>query len=152
MAHMEGGDKGRQSGTSASLNKITLIKRKGDKAGKSKVTCFYCQKSGHKANECRKKKKDTEEKEKKEKGDNAKPGKSVNAHISTACIKEIDDNDDIPISLYHTAQSRRMVDSGAIHHITPHRSDFITWSPAKGVVSLRGHAEISQIGIETVAI
>ena len=77
---------------------------------------------------------------------------SVNVHISTACIKEIDDNDDIPISLYHTAQSCWMVDSGATHHITPHWYDFITWSPAKGVVSLGGHAEISQISIGTVAI
>ena len=96
-------EKGRQSGASVSLNKIAPIKHKGDKAGKGKVTCFYCQKSRHKANGCQKKKKDTEEKEKKEKGDNTKPGKSVNTHISTAYIEEIDDNDNVPISLYHTA-------------------------------------------------
>src|SRR5580698_2388007 len=45
-----------------------------------------------------------------------------------------------------------MVDSGATHHITPHRSNFISWSPAKGIVSLGGHAEINQIGTKTVAI
>ena len=45
-----------------------------------------------------------------------------------------------------------MVDSGATHHITPHRSDFISWTPAAGVVSLGGHAEISQIGTGTVVI
>ena len=60
-------EEGRRSGASASLNKIAPIKRKGDKADKSKVKCHYCQKLGHKANECRKKKRDAEEKEKKEK-------------------------------------------------------------------------------------
>ena len=45
-----------------------------------------------------------------------------------------------------------MVDSGVTHHITPHRSDFANWTPAKGVVSLGGHAEIAQTGIGTVAI
>jgi hypothetical protein len=145
-------EEGRRSGASASLNKIAPIKRKGDKADKSKIKCYYCQKSGHKANECRKKKKDVEEKEKKEKGDGAKPSKSVNAHISNACIEEIDDNEDLPVSLYSVARSRWMVDSGATHHITPHKSDFISWTPAKGVVSLGGHAEIDQTGIGIVAI
>ena len=45
-----------------------------------------------------------------------------------------------------------MVDSGATHHITPHRSDFATWAPARGSVSLGGHAEIAQIGTGTVKI
>lgn len=85
-----------------SLNKIALIKCKGDKADKSKIKCYYCQKPGHKANECRKKKKDKDKKEKKDKGTSTKPGKSVNTHISTACIEEIDDNDDISVSLYST--------------------------------------------------
>src|SRR6266849_6448956 len=43
-----------------------------------------------------------------------------------------------------------MVDSSAMHHMTPHRSDFITWTPTKGVVSLGGHAEIQQIRSGTV--
>jgi hypothetical protein len=145
-------EEGRRSGASASLNKIAPIKRKGDKADKNKIKCYYCQKNGHKSTECRKKKKDAEEKEKKEKGSGAQSTKSVNAHVSTASIEEISDNDHIAISLYAAARSRWMVDSGATHHITPHRSDFINWNPAKGVVSLGGHAEINQIGTGTVAI
>ena len=45
-----------------------------------------------------------------------------------------------------------MVDSGATHHISPHRSDFISWTPTKGKVSLGGHAKIDQIGTGTVKI
>ena len=45
-----------------------------------------------------------------------------------------------------------MVDSRAMHHITPHRSDFATWAPARGSVSLGGHTEIAQIGTRTVKI
>ena len=45
-----------------------------------------------------------------------------------------------------------MVDSGATHHITPHWSDFATWAPACGSVSLGGHTEITQIGTGTVQI
>ena len=145
-------EEGRRSGGSASLNKIAPIKRKGDKAERNKVKCFYCQKLGHKTPDCRKKKRDAEEKEQKEKGKGALTSKSVNAHISTASIEEVDENDDIPVSLYAAARSRWMVDSGATHHITPHRSDFLTWSPAAGVVSLGGHAEITQIGTGVVAI
>ena len=141
-------EEGRRSGASASLNKIAPIKKYGgDKPDKSKVKCFYCQKLGHKRNECRKKKKD-EEAEKSGKGNGAQ--KSVNAH--TATIEEIDDNEDLPVSLYAASRSRWMVDSGATHHMTPHRSDFISWTPTKGVVSLGGHAEIQQIGSGTVAI
>ena len=146
-------EEGRRSGGSASLNKIAPIKKKGDKADKNKIKCFYCQKAGHKSNECRKKKKDAEEKENKEKEKGSvQTSKSVNAHIRTASIEEISDNDDIPVSLYAAARSRWMVDSGATHHITPHRSDFINWTPAKGIVSLGGHAEINQVGTGTVAI
>jgi hypothetical protein len=79
-------EEGRRSGASTSLNKIAPIKRKGDKADKNKIKCYYCQKNGHKSTECRKKKKDAEEKEKKEKGSGAQSTKSVNAHVSTACI------------------------------------------------------------------
>ena len=45
-----------------------------------------------------------------------------------------------------------MVDSGATHHITPHHSDFISWTAKSGTVSLGGHAEINQVGTGTVAI
>jgi len=141
------------AGASTSLNKIALIKQKSDKADKNKIKCFYCQKLGHKSNECCKKKKDEEnEKDKKQKGTNVQSNKSVNAHITTTTIEEIDDNDDLPISLYATGQSRWMVDSGATHHITLHQSDFFSWTPAQGVVSLGGYAEIDQIGTGTVEI
>ena len=93
--------------------------------------------------------KDKKDKEK-EKGSGMQ--KSVNAHISTAMIEEISDNEDLPVSIYSAARSQWMVDSGATHHITPHHSDFITWTPTTGTVSLRGHAEIKQIRIRTVAI
>jgi hypothetical protein len=88
-----------------SLNKIAPIKHKGNKADKSKIECFYCHKKGHKSNKCQKKKKDAEEKEKenKQKGSSAQSNKSVNAHISTTTIEEIDDNEDLPISLYAAA-------------------------------------------------
>jgi hypothetical protein len=148
-------EEGCQSGASASLNKVAPIKRMSDKA---QVKCYYCQKLGHKCNECRKKKRDTEQKEKKEKGSVAQtPGKAVNAHIgmvpTTATIEQVaDDNDNLHVSLYTAVRSRWMVDSGATHHITPHRSDFATWAPARGSVSLGGHAEIAQIGTGTVQI
>ena len=45
-----------------------------------------------------------------------------------------------------------MVDSRATHHITPHHSDFTSWSSADGSVSLGGHAEIKQIGTGMVTI
>jgi hypothetical protein len=45
-----------------------------------------------------------------------------------------------------------MVDSRATHYITLFRSNFISWTLAKGAVSLGGHAEINQIGTGTVAI
>ena len=98
-------EEGRRSGASASLNKIAPIKCKGDKADKSKIKCYYCQKLGHKSNECCKKKKDAEKKEKKEKGNSATTSKSVNAHITTASIKEIDDNNNLLVFLYTAAQS-----------------------------------------------
>ena len=98
-------EKGRWSGTSASLNKIAPIKKKGNKADKSKIKCYYCQKNGHKSNKCRKKKKDVEDKDKKEKEKEkgSSMQKSVNAHISTATIEEISDNKDLPVFIYSAA-------------------------------------------------
>jgi hypothetical protein len=84
------------------------MKRKGNKVDKSSITCYYCQKIRHKSNKCCKKKKDMEEKDKKEKvkGSRAQMTKSVNAHVNTTTIEEIDNNNDIPISLYAAAQPR----------------------------------------------
>jgi hypothetical protein len=73
-------------------------------------------------------------------------------HIDTTRIEKITDNDNLPVSFYTAARSRWMVDSGATHHITLHRSDFISWTPAAGIVSLGGHGKINQIGSGTVAI
>ena len=95
-------EEGRRSGASMSLNKITLIKKKGDKTDKSKIKCFYCQKMGHKSNECCKKKKDAKEKEKKDK-DKGGAQKSVNVHISSARIEEITENKKLSVSLYAAA-------------------------------------------------
>jgi hypothetical protein len=148
-------EEGRRSGTSASLNKVAPIKTK-DK----NITCFYCNKKGHKSNECKKKKRDLAAKEKKDKEqgnatNTASTSKAVNAHIvpTTATITEISDDDNqIRVSLYSAARSRWMVDSGATHHISPYRSDFISWKPARGRVSLGGHAEIDQIGTGDIVV
>ena len=113
-------EEGWWSGPSASLNKVTLIKRKSDKPT---YKCYYCQKAGHKANECQKKKKDAEEKDKKDKAVLAQtPSKAVNAHIvpTTATISKITDDNDIQVSIYAAMQSWWMVDSGATHHISPY--------------------------------
>ena len=111
-------EEGRRSGASGSLNKIAPIKKQGDK---SKVKCFYCQKSRHKSNVCKKKKRDTEEKQKKDKdkdkGSSTQTSKSVNMHVNTATIEEISDNEDFSVSLYTAAQSHWMVDSSAILYI-----------------------------------
>ena len=138
------------------LNKIAPVKKKGDK---SNVKCFYCQKPGHKRNECQKKKAD-EEKEKKDKSSGAQASssnKAVNAHITiptTAFITEVpdSDNNDFHVSLYASSRSRWLVDSGATHHISPFRSDFATWSPAEGSVSLGGRVVLAQTGVGTVAL
>ena len=93
-------EEGWWSGPSMSLNKVTLIKRKSDKPT---YKCYYCQKAGHKANECQKKKKDVEEKDKKDKAVPVQtPSKAVNVHIipTTATISEITDDNDIWVSIY----------------------------------------------------
>ena len=149
-------EEGRRSAGSASLNKVAPVK-KGDK---QKVKCHYCKKSGHKSNECRKKKRDEEEKDKdkkdKDKSSTNTPAKSVNTHTivpTTATITEIADSDEeIRVSAYSATRSRWMVDSGATHHITPHRSDFASWRSTSGLVSLGGHAEIKQIGTGSVIV
>ena len=85
---------------SASLNKVTPIKKKSDKPI---YKCYYCQKAGHEANECWKKKKDVEEKDKKDKAVPVQtPSKAVNAHIipTTATISKITDDNDIRVSIY----------------------------------------------------
>ena len=86
----------------------------------------------------------------------AQLNKVVNAHVlvpTTARITEIPDNEDnIRVSLYSVARPKWLVDSGATHHISPVRSDFVQYTPTPGVVSLGGCAELAQIGIGTIAI
>ena len=145
-------EEGQWSRPSTSLNKVALNKRKSDKPT---YKCYYCQKAGHKANECQKKKKDVEEKDKKDKAAPVQtPSKVVNAHIvpTTAMISEITDDNDIWVSIYAAMQSQWMVDSGAMHHISPYQLDFMLWTTAQGTVSLGSHAEIEQIGSRTVVI
>jgi len=45
-----------------------------------------------------------------------------------------------------------MLDSGATHHITPHISDFISYSKIKGVVRLGDKSTVDQAGIGSVTI
>jgi hypothetical protein len=45
-----------------------------------------------------------------------------------------------------------MVDSRCTHHISPHRSDFSDYTLVTGMVDLRGHAQISQVGSGTVKV
>ena len=45
-----------------------------------------------------------------------------------------------------------MVDSGAMHHMTPYCSNFDQWTLAKGSISLGGHAEIEQISSGSVTV
>ena len=44
------------------------------------------------------------------------------------------------------------MDSGAMHHITPHRSDFKTYSPIKGTVRLGDKSTTDQIGAGAVVL
>lgn len=91
----------------------------------SNLTCHYCNKKGHIKPNCQKKKKDEVEKKKKKEVSLSSGSKVANSHIKEASIIEIDnDNDDISVSLYATDKPCWMMDSGATHHITPHRSDF----------------------------
>ena len=44
------------------------------------------------------------------------------------------------------------MDSGVMHHITPHRSDFKTYAPIKGTVCLRDTSSTDQIGVGAVVL
>ena len=64
---------------------------------------------------------------------------------------EVTDNE-ISASLYATWSDRWMLDSGATNHITPHRSDFSNYTPAKGTVCLGDKSAQDQIGVGSVII
>jgi transposase InsO family protein len=155
----------RRKGTNASLNKVVPVKKGGK--GDKKVKCYYCKKPGHKSPECRTKQRDEakgkdsdKDKESKDKDKGKavdKSQKSVNSVVTSAYITEVCDTDSdseyqIKVSSYATAQPRWMVDSGATHHITPHRSDFATYKPARGNVNWGEQVITPQIGVGTVIL
>jgi gag-polypeptide of LTR copia-type len=145
---------GRQSGTSgSSLNaaKAAPIKSSSKKKDHSGLTCHYCNKKGHIKPDCHKKKKDEAEKKKKEAASSGRGNKAANAHVlepTTTTMVEVGDNN-ISVSLYAAAKPRWMMDSGATHHITPHRSDFKDYTLIKGTVHLGDKSTADQIGVGT---
>jgi hypothetical protein len=148
-------EEGCRSGSSnSSLNtaRAAPIKSSGKKKkDHSDLTCHYCNKKGHIKPDCQKKKKDEAEKKKKEEDSSNGGHKAANSHVQGASITEVDDND-IAFSLYTTNKLRWMMDSGAMHHITPHRSDFATYTLIKGTVCLRDKSTTDQVRVGTVAL
>jgi len=146
-------EEGHRSGSSnSSLNaaRAAPIKSSGKKKkDHSDLTCHYCNKKGHIKPDCRKKKKDEEDKKKDEKASSNGGNKAANSHVQETSITEVDDND-IAFSLYAADKPRWMMDSGATHHITPHRSDFIDYTPIKGTVRLGDKSTTDQTGVGTV--
>jgi hypothetical protein len=149
-------EEGRCAGPSTSLNTMAKAPIKGTGKGKKKdhsnLTCHYCQKKGHIQPDCRKKKKDDADKKKKEEGGSGSGGnKAANSHIlvpTSASIEEVNDN--VGVALYAAERVHWMMDSGATHHITPHRSDFKDYTPCKGSVCLGDKSTIDQVGVSSV--
>ena len=116
------------------------------------LTCHYCKKKGHIQPNCHKKKKDEAEANKK--GGGGGSTKAANTHVledTTSKIEEVDDNN-MAVSLCTATKSHWMMDSGATHHITPHHTDYSTYSPIKGTVCLGDKSTVEQIGVGTVII
>ena len=106
---------------------------------KSNVECFYCNKKGHMANECRKKIRDKKKKKKKENATSgsAKPNAASNSALNA--VASDDEYDASPLCAYFGAPERWLVDSGATDHMTPFGSDitdFISFAPAQRTVTL----------------
>src|ERR1700689_5711744 len=130
---------------------------KGKKRDHSQLTCHYCNKKGHIKPDCRKRKKDEEEAAKKAGSSGAK---AANLHVkvptlpvpSTASIQEVheDEDNEIGVALYAAERERWMMDSGATHHISPHKSDFKDYPPCKGTVRLGEKSTIDQVGVGSV--
>ena len=150
-------EEGHCTSGSASLNvaRAAPIKNKGKGKGKdhSSLTCHYCQKKGHIKPNCCKLKKDEADGKKKEEGSSA-GGKLANSHVrveTTASIMEVADNE-ISASLYAAWSDRWMLDSGAMHHITLHKSDFSSYTPQTGSVRLGDKSAQDQIGVGSVIV
>ena len=145
----EEGHRAGASATSLNAAKAAPIKSSGKKKDHLNLTCHYCNKKGHIKPDCRKKKKD--EAVEKKKKEEAGRGKAANTHVlepTTTTIAEVDNN--ISVSLYAAAKPHWMMDSGATHHIMPHKSDFKDYTPIKGTVCLGDKSTADQIGIGTV--
>ena len=145
-------EEGQRSGSTSSLNavKAPVKSQKGKPRDHTNLTCHYCNKKGHIQPDCRKKKKDDKEKKDKEKNASSKAANTHVAVHTSASIEEI--NDDLHVSLYAAASDAWMLDSGATHHITPHTSDFISYSKIKGIVRLGDKSTVDQAGIGSVTI
>jgi hypothetical protein len=146
-------EEGRKSGPSASLNAARApIKSGKKKKDHSMLTCHYCNKKGHIQPDCRKKKKDDADKKGKEEGGGAGGSKSANAHVlvpTTASIVEVND-DELEVGLYTAVRTRWMMDSGATHHMSPHKSDFADYTPCQGTVRLGDKSAVDQVGVGSV--
>jgi hypothetical protein len=98
------------------------------------------------------KKKDDAEKGKKD-GASGSGQKAANSHVlvpTTTSIKEVDEDNSVGVALYAVECMHWMMDSGATHHITPHRSDFETYTPCNGPVHLGDKSTIDQVGVGSV--
>jgi hypothetical protein len=128
-------------------------KGKGKKKDHSNLMCHYCNEKGHIQPDCCKKKKDGADKKKKEEGGSRSGQKAANSHVlvpTMDSIKEVDDNNVVGVALYTAEPVRWMMDCGATHHITPHRSDFETYMPCKGSVCLGDKSTIDQVGVGSI--
>jgi len=78
--------------------------------------------------------------------------KAANTHVAihNASIEEI--NNDLNVSLYAARKDAWMIDSSATHHITPHTSDFSSYSKIKGAVHLGDKSTVAQEGVRSVTI
>ena len=148
-------EEGRKSGPSSSLNALSAPVKSGKKKKKdhADLTCHYCKKKGHIQPDCRKKKKDDAEKKKKEEEGGAESSKkAANSHVlvpTTASIEEVDDNE-LSVGLYAAERARWMMDSGATHHMSPFRSDFVDYSLCKGTVRLGDKSTVDQVGMGSI--
>jgi len=73
----------------------------------------------------------------------------TNSHVhTTASIEEVvSDNESVGVALYSSQCERWLVDSGATHHMTPHRSDFVNYTACGGSVRVGDVATTSQVGV-----
>ena len=150
-------EEGHRASGSTSLNMARAAPIKSKSKGKGKdhsgLTCHYCQKKGHIKPNCHKLKKDEADGKKKEEGSSA-GSKSANSHVlveTMASIMEVADNE-ISASLYAARSDHWMLDSGAMHHITPYRSDFSSYTPQTGSVRLGDKSTQDQIGVGSVVV